>query len=144
MAEKPDDPAIPDGEILYRRLPNGTPDMVSVDQLTGARRPSTAAFKPDADGISVYRHAVLTHGGLGPNALVRSPLNLVVAIDVGDVRSIGLGVHDDPWPRDIPEEDHPRNAAHALITGFTGLSQRARRDRQRQLVTLPSLRFVIG
>lgn len=139
-----DDPAIPDSEVLYRRLSDGGPNMVVVDLETGTRRPSSGAFKPDQDGISVYRHQLLAGAGLGPNALVRDPLNLVVAVDVGEVRSIDLGVRDDPWPTGIPEQEHPRNAAHALITGFEGLGQGARKRRQQALVTLPSIRFVIG
>jgi hypothetical protein len=66
---------------------------------------------------------------------------VVVRIGVADVRSIDpLDVRDDPWPQDIPESQHPRNAAHALIVGWAGLSKKI--ERQRALTRLPSLEFV--
>ncbi len=118
--------------------------MVAVDLETGRRRPTSGAFKPDDDGVSVYRRALLTAARLGPDDVIRHPWNLVVSVDVGDVRSIGLGARDDPWPPDIDEPEHPRNAAHALITGLESLSRGHRRRRQKDLVTLPSITFVRG
>lgn len=82
--------------------------------------------------------------GLTPRDIVRNPLNLVVGVDVGDVRSIALGVRDDPWPPDIDEPEHPRNGAHALITGLERLGTSERRRRQKELVVLPSITFVVG
>lgn len=99
MADAPaatfDEAAIPDSEVLYRRLSDDSPNLVVVNLETGARRPSSGAFKPDEDEISVYRHQLLSDAGLGPDALLRDPLNLVVAVAVGEVRSIHLGVRDD-------------------------------------------------
>jgi hypothetical protein len=139
-----DDPAIPDDETLLRRLSDAGPNMVAVDPLTGVRRPSSGAFKPDPD-VSVYRTSVLASHGLDAQALVKAPHNLVVSIEVSDVRRhAGLGVRADPWPQDIEDPRHLRNAAHALIIGWSGLSKNQRRERQRALATAPSLRFVIG
>lgn len=87
---------------------------------------------------------LLDAAGLGPDDVVRNPWNLVVSVDVGDIRSIRLGARDDPWPADIDEPEHPRNAAHALITGLERLGKNGRRRRQKDLVLLPSITFVRG
>lgn len=137
-----DDPSIPDDDELYRRVSDGSPNMVVVDALSGNRRPSSAAFKPDDDGVSVYREGVLRSRGLSAADLVVQPGNLVVSLPVSAVRALSLGVRNDPWPRDIPDPDHPRNAAHALIVGWDGLGKSARRQRQKALSELPTLRFV--
>jgi hypothetical protein len=75
---------------------------------------------------------------------MRDPWNLVVSVDVGDIRSLQLGACDDPWPPDVDEREHPRNAAHALITGLEDLGKKERRRRQRELVALPSIIFIRG
>lgn len=138
-----DDPTIRDDDRLYRRLSDSSPNMIATDALTGVRRPSSGAFKPDDDGVSVYRESLLQRDALTAADVVRSPQNLVVALPVGDVRAISpLGVRDDPWPVGIPDETHPRNAAHALINGWHGLSTGERRRRQRALAELVSLEFV--
>lgn len=139
-----DDPDIPDEELVYRRLYDAGPSFVAVDQLTGERRPSSGAFSPDPDGVSVYRHTVLLAHDLGPGDVRRAPRNLLASVEVGDLRSITLGVRDDPWPPDTDEPDHPRNAAHALIKGFERLTRNERRRRQKELVALPSVTLVEG
>jgi len=117
--------------------------MIAIDALTGLRRPSSGAFKPDDDGVSVYRESRLIENELTAADVVRAPQNLVVAITVADVRSIPpLGVRDDPWPVDIPDEEHLRNAAHALIVGWNGLTRSERRRHQQQLTECPSLEFI--
>ncbi len=142
----PHDPtSIPDDDRVLRRLSDDRPSMVYVDPLTNQRRPSSGSFavKKDEDGLSVYREQVLSQNGLTAAAVVTSPTNLVVALEVHDIRSIRpLNVRDDPWPTDIPDTTHPRNAAHALITGWQGLSRSERKERQNALVNAPSLRFV--
>ena len=138
-----DDPAIDDGETALRRLSDSGPSMIAIDIVTGERRPSTGAFRPDEDGVSVYRESVLQTNNLTAADLVRTPQNLVVGVAVGEIRSIAsLGIRDDPWPSDFGEPDHPRNVAHALIVGWRGLTKNERKRRQLLLVTLPSLRFV--
>jgi len=117
--------------------------MIWVDSLSGERRPTSGAFQPDSDGVSVYRMSILRASGLTATDLVNDRQNLVVGLPLGEVRSIaGLGVVDDPWPTDAYEPSHPRNAAHALIVGWQGLSKNERRRRQRALAMLPGLSFL--
>lgn len=139
-----DDESIPNAEVLYRRLADPGGSMVAIDQVTGVRRPSSGSFKPDADGVSVYRRGLLEQSGLGPEDVITGPRNLVVGVEVADVRSIGLGAWNDPWPTGIPDPEHPRNAAHALITGLEHLGKKTRLRRQQALVALPSIEFVYG
>lgn len=139
-----DDPRITDTEALCRRLSDSSPNMLVRDEVSGERRPSSAAFKPDADGISVYRLDVLTGSGLGPADLCTRDAQLVVTVQTADVRSQGLGVRPDPWPLDVDDPGHPRHAAHALIIGFATLSRGERRRRQQSLTRCTSLRFVHG
>lgn len=136
---------VPDDDAVYRRLSDSSPAMVYVDPLTGERRPTTGAFlaKRDEDGVSVYREQLLVAAGLGPADVVTASHNLVVSVGVADVRSVTpLDVRDDPWPGDVPDPTHARNAAHALVVGWTGLSKSQRRERQLALVNAPSLTFV--
>jgi len=129
-----DDPSIPDADALYRRLSDSSPSMVAYDQETGERlRPSSGAFKPDPDGVSVYRRSRLEEDGLSGQDVARHPWNLVASVDVGEVRSIALGVRDDPWPSDIDEAEHPRNRAHALITGLERLGKNGSAGASRSL-----------
>lgn len=139
-----DDPDVPGTEALCRRLSDSGPNMLARDEITGERRPSSAAFKPDDDGISVYRLSVLTCSGLGPADLCTRDGQLVVSLEVADVRARALGVRPDPWPEDVDDPQHPRHAAHALIVGFDGLSRSERRRRQQDLTRCPSLRLVHG
>lgn len=121
--------------------------MIAFDAKTGARRPTSAAFKPDDDGVSVYRLSLLSVSGLQAADLCSQPEHLVVGLSVQDVRLAGLGVRDDPWPREVPAlrlRDHPRQGAHALIVGWSGVSRGETRRRQRQLATCPSLAFLYG
>ncbi len=130
------EPAIPDDDTLYRRLSSDKPDMVSVDRATGERRPSSGAFKPDADGLSVFRRSKLEKAALTVKDVATQPQNVIVSVTVAEVRSIeALDVCDDPWPKDIPDAEHPRNGAHALIVGWTG----GRKIRHRLQVRLAEL-----
>lgn len=75
--------------------------------------------------------------------MAAAPQNLVVNLAVGDIRSlVPLDVRDDPWPQDVPEPQHPRNGAHALIVGWAGLTKSQRKEPQHSLVIARSLRFV--
>lgn len=140
-----DDPAVPDGESIYRRLSDSGPSMIAIDLKTQERRPTSGAFKPDGDGVSVYRKSKLDAAGFTANDLVRAPHNVVVGLSVGEVRTLAqLGVRDDAWPRDVADHAHPRNGAHALIVGWSGLSKSQRLERQKALTRLPSLQFVVG
>ena len=142
-AEQMGKPAIPDHDRVLRRLSDSGPNMIAVDVLTGDRRPSSGAFKPDEDGLSVFREAVLDEAQMTAADVAVSPQNLVVALSIAEVRSIApLDVRDDPWPIDVPDPAHPRYAAHALITGWDGLGKGERLRRQKQLSRLPSLAFI--
>jgi hypothetical protein len=131
-----------DAEIIYRRLFDASEAFVAIDQITGERRPSSGAFKPDSDGVSVYRQDVLARYGLTTWDLRQATVNLIVSLTCSEVRSIDLDVKGDPWPTDVDDPKHPRNAAHALITGWEGLGTKQRLRRQRALVRLPSVAFV--
>ena len=135
--EPPDsenDSGVSDDESLYRRIAHyGSVDLVAVAAITGHRRPSSGAFKSDSDGISVYLDSVLSEVGLGPQDLVRAPQNAVVAARAAEPRQLSLGVRRDPWPTGTDDDDHPRNAAHALIVGFRGLRGKERRRTQKAL-----------
>lgn len=126
-------------EVIYRLL---FANWVSVDKLTGERRPSSAAFEPDEDGLSVYREAILIRSGLSAGDLTRSPDDPVVGFTAGDVRGVGLDVLADPWPKDVPDLDHPKHGAHALITGLNGLGSKQQLRLRRALAKVPSMKFV--
>lgn len=100
MPEKADDPSIGDDEIVYRRIPNVAQSaFIVVDEGTGKRRPTTAIFRPDEDGVSVYCDSILRQYKLDEKSLIRDPLNGVLSLTVGDVRAEDLGVASDAWPR---------------------------------------------
>jgi hypothetical protein len=139
-----DDPAIPDSESVYRRLSDTGPSMIAVDLATHKRRPTSGAFKPDAEGVSIYRKSKLDAAALTHTDLVRGPQNVVVSLEVGEIRSVAhLAVRDDPWPADVDDPSHARNSAHALIVGWSGLSKNQRIERQRTLTRLPSLNIIV-
>jgi hypothetical protein len=50
---------------------------------------------------------------------------------VTDVRSLSLDVCDDAWPAGVPDPDHPKHAAHALITGLYELGSSAQLRRRK-------------
>jgi hypothetical protein len=142
ILEPADDQDILDDDALYRRLSHSGADMILVDQVTGERRPASGAFKPDDDGISVYRRALLQKHGLAAIDVTRAPSNVVVSVGVEDVRSLQLGVVNNAWPPDVDDPSHLRNAAHALIKGLELLGTKERKRRQRALAQLPSIAFV--
>lgn len=139
-----DDPGISNDEVLYRRLSRENPDQYAVDRETGKRWPTSAAFmpKPQEDGLSVYRRTRLAAADLDASAVATRPEHIVFGMEAGDVRVIKLGIRDDAWPRGIPDADHPRNAAHALIVGWEGMTRGEIKRRARELAKLPSLRLV--
>jgi hypothetical protein len=119
--------------------------MISVDLETGERFPTSGAFKPDDDGVSVFREGLLAAAELGAAEIVKGPQNLVVRLPVAAVREIcPLDVADDPWPADVPDPSNPCYVGHALIVGWEGLGKKKRLSRQRQLARHPDLAFVYG
>ena len=133
---------VADDESIYRRIA-GRPSMVTVDTVTGEERPSSGAFLPDEEGVSVYRVTILEELGLTWRDVVKTQLNRNVELDVHEVRALPpLEVEPDPWPQEIDEPDHARNAAHALITGWAELPWNQRTRLARKLAQAAS--FVGG
>lgn len=119
----PDDSTISDDEVLYRRIPNVEhASFMVVDEMTGVRRPTSAVFRPDQDGLSVYIKSILDEHGLAERDVQTRPESGVLSLLARDIRDEKLGVVRDAWP-DTAKDDHPRNAAHALIVGFQSLSK---------------------
>ena len=139
---QPADDSVDDDETLLRRIPDlGRADFFPLDQETGERRLSSGAFTPDDDGISIYRELLLSRADLGPQAVVRDPLNAVAALPAATVRGVDLDVVPDPQPPTSSDPDPRLGAAHALIVGFPALSRSQRRRRQRDLAA--SARVVV-
>lgn len=135
-----DDSEILNDEILYRRLASDDRNWLVKDSITGAPvRPTSGAFQPDDDGLSVYRDSILRSQNppLGPADVAVSTQNMIIGFTVEAVRSLSLDIRDDPWPQDIPDPKHPRNAAHALIVGWEGLGTNARIRLQKRFAKLP-------
>jgi hypothetical protein len=104
--------------------------MVVTDPVTGMSRPSSGAFEPDDDGLSVYRHDVLEQEGCAVADVV-SDAAVPAWLSVAEVRAVAaLGVIGDPH-----DEPDPCGRAHALVRGWTALSRKQRRAAQRQLAT---------
>lgn len=121
-------------ETLLRRVSTSNPDMWAEDKLTHERRVTSAAFVPQEDGLSVYRKVILENYNLHPKDIILNTNQAVLGIKVQEVKNCkGLEVQNDPWPKGIPEEDHLRNAAHALIVGWDSLSRSDRKKYQRFL-----------
>ena len=140
-----DDSDIPGEEIIYRRLAyDDDSAWVVRDQITGQRvKPASGAFSPDADGVSVFRRSILAaqQPPLGPANLVVDPRNSVVGFTVEDLRSLQLGLRDDPWPQDVSDPKNPIYAAHALIKGLNELGRNQMKKRRKELSELPSMAF---
>jgi hypothetical protein len=146
QADPPDDdPSIPGDEVLYRRLSFDGGAWVTKDPVTGEPvRPSSGGFDPDADGVSVFRRTLLLQHDppLGPGDVALRPGDILASFTVADVRALQLGVRDDLWPKDVPDPDHARYAAHALITGLDSLGRNPRTRLQRRLATASSMQLV--
>lgn len=126
-------------EVVWRRLSDDGSNMIAHDAGSGTQRPSSAAFHPDTDGVSVYRVRVLSACGLGPESIVNAPGNLVYALSVRNVRRIEpLDVEADPLTGPGPS---CRGRAHALIVGWTDLSRRERIRRQRPLAECAEMAY---
>jgi hypothetical protein len=139
MQNSGDIPEIFDDDIMYRRL---YPGWVVTDSITGERRPISGAFEPDADGVSVYGHMILAAQGLSARDVALKPDQSVAGFSVGELRSIGLDIRPDPWPLDVPDPEHKRNAAHALVLGLNELGAKQQLKRRRNLATLPSMKIM--
>lgn len=129
------------GEVLYRLL---FPDWVYVDPITGERRPTSAAFEPDDEGVSIYRETVLMRSHLGASDLTRSPSDPVIGFTAEEVRDLGLRVLSDAWPTDVPDPAHPKHGAHALISGLEIMGKKPQLRKRKELAKMSSIKFVQG
>ncbi|MGW2324237.1 hypothetical protein ACWC5C_00565 [Streptomyces sp. NPDC001700] len=98
-----------DSELIYRRIPEA-PGFLVPDLETGRRVPTHTAFRWDPDGISVHRSSLLTEYGLGPEAMVKKPGQMVYGFPARATRPCKAKIIDAPDP-----EDPPIGMAHALI-----------------------------
>jgi hypothetical protein len=130
-------------DAVLRRIPRD-PNMLYTDLVTGEIRPSSGAFKPDSDGVSVFREGVLEAALLEPSAIMRRHDDLVARLLVSDVRALTLDVVDDPWPGDVDDPANRCYVAHALIVGWNGLGKKRRVKLQRELAQHPNLVSVYG
>jgi hypothetical protein len=119
----PDDVVIPDWELLVRRaIVNKNSVQITT---SGTLQFTTAGFKIDEDGVSLYRASLLHLLGCDLGEVVGGRENGVpVGLMVGHVRSAGCGVI--PGPISIPQTEI--DPAHALIT-FDQSSTRAAQKR---------------
>lgn len=107
--------------FVHRRIPL-RPSHLKVDQATGkVLRPSSAAFSPDEDGLSVYLDSVLAARRVALPALRTKPEQALAGLDEAAITDAGLSVAADPDGLD-PNTD--RGAAHALIKGWEAMSKR--------------------
>ncbi len=138
-----DDSSIPDDEILLRWVPAFDPNLLARDSDTGeVLGPTSGAFSPDTDGASVYIDSLMQTEGLESRDIRHAETDSVWALRVAEVRELALGVRRDPWPTDVDDPEHPRYAAHALITGLLGVSKKSRIRAQRGLARATSLTCV--
>lgn len=109
--------------------------MWALNQESGARRPSSGAYKPDADGLSVYMLGVLTAHRLPVSAVRARDDDAVYGHEVADLYALALSLRPDPYPAGVPDPAAPRHVAHALVLGWPE-NEKARRRLQRRLAEL--------
>jgi len=115
--------------VAHRRI-HHQPNMLSVDQATQlVLRPTSAAFDPDDDGLSVYLDAELQVLGLGPRDVRAVASQLVAGLTQKMIDDAGLTLVEAP---DL-DDQHPRGPAHALLQGWEGLSLKKRKAKSRAL-----------
>lgn len=107
--------SVAEDDILCRRVRN-QPSFLPTDPLTGLIRVSSGAFQPDEDGLSVYLLSVLNSAGLDEGAVRTRPDDVIVGLRASVVRRLDLQVRRDPVLDSVPW--HPRDDAHALVTGW--------------------------
>lgn len=142
--------SIDNSDAVIRRIAHTRPDMMTTDRITGKRRPSSGAFKPDVDGVSVYSRDGLGKCGLEPSAVRRNEENALATVPVSQITHLAfdripgakLTVVGDPWPEhENPIHKHARDAAHCLIQGMEGLSTGERKAFQTELAKLSVVSF---
>lgn len=109
------------------------------DAVTHQRRPSSAAFTVDADGISLYAEPILIGAGLSARDIADNPLNAVAAVPVAVFTRLELPIAKDPHPSGTPDPNHPRHAAHCFAQGWTGHTRGALKRLRRDLAEASDL-----
>jgi len=111
---------ISDDDVVYRRIRD---DGVNVVASGSGDRPSSAAFEPDDDGLSVFLGSELDSNGIEVRDVVEGMTGeyRIAALAVSDIRGFGLQVVRDANPADAPA--HPANPAHGLVK-FPDLSRK--------------------
>lgn len=98
-----DDPTIPDDSVVFRRV---TPEWFKVDPGTGQRRLTSAAFSDLGGAMSVAIGADLDAGHREAVEVVEGhPGYGLVALPVGELRRLGLGVVRSPMDGELCHGD---------------------------------------
>lgn len=129
-----DDSSISDDEILYRRIAHYGSGISSL--LT--RSPGTAALAAVPSSRTTTASRSISTASSPKLLWVRKISSVrrrtqVVAFRAAVPRQLSLGVVRDAWPTGTDDDNHPGNAAHALIVGFLGLNGKERRRTQKAL-----------
>ena len=106
------DPQIPDGELLFRRVPT-KPSHATFDALRGVWVPHAGAFQRDAnEGMSVHMEGTLEERGRARHTLYDPERYGAVRFPAAVVRAANAGVlPTTPTVEEEPDED--LRAAHA-------------------------------
>lgn len=107
-----DDPQIPDGEVLFRRVPM-KPSHATFDALRGVWVPHAGAFQRDAnEGMSVHMDSILEARGRARHTLYDSAKYGAVSFPARVVRAAEAGVLA-TTPTHEQESNEDLRAAHA-------------------------------
>lgn len=108
------DPQIPDGELLFRRVPT-KPSHATFDALRGVWVPHAGAFQRDAnEGMSVHLDGTLEERGRARHTLYDPERYGAVRFPVAVVRAANAGVLP-TTPTVAEEPDEELRAAHAEV-----------------------------
>jgi hypothetical protein len=98
-----DDPTIPDDSVVFRRV---TPEWFKVDPGTGERRLTSAAFSDLGDAMSVAIGVDLDADQHDAGEVIEGhPGYGLVALPVGELRKLGLGVVRSPMEGELCHGD---------------------------------------
>jgi hypothetical protein len=122
-----DDVGIANPEILLRRVPL-VPNMLAPND-SGGRDLTTAAFKYDDDGVSVYRELLLTGSNVGVEALRARGDDHVFGGAAGAIRKGGVGAREDANPAWVTDPENPIHSAHALLLCPAAIDTRRKREK---------------
>ena len=140
---RPDDASIPDGEWLFRRVPDS---QAPFDSNRGQRWPSSAAMMPTTGehDISVYLDGVLAELRLTPETVLEKHADHWLArLTAAAGRAETLGVVRDPVDEPDPERRLRCDPAHGLLHGLPPATK-ARRRIARALVYDHDLEWVLA